>query len=151
MKTYKGQTVPEGATHYSEVSNLNPFYKYTDNYFGYYNCKTNNWVQLVYSWAEDYSLVKLMTTAAWMPKTGTYCEVLFKGIWAQAFYVGRKEDGSQLFEGIEGDRIIPEEIRGYKTDRQKFIEKGESCVSIGLMEAMLGSLYDNGARFVESE
>lgn len=59
MKTFKGQTVPEGATHYSEASLLHPFYKYTDDYFGCYCNVTDRWVQLVYSWADDYSLVGL--------------------------------------------------------------------------------------------
>ena len=58
MKIYNGHIIPEGATHFSEVSQLHPFYRLTPS-FGYYDDSGKAWVKLPNSWAEDYNLKEI--------------------------------------------------------------------------------------------
>jgi len=108
MQTFRGLQVPEGATHYSDVSEIDVFYEYEGpaGVFQYYSNELKRWVLLPPRWAADYKLKEL-----------------------------------------------PERFT-VKSDREKFIERCETTLSFPYSldrEEEYGTLYDNGARFVEND
>lgn len=56
---FKGQEIPEGATHTSDVSQIHIFYRLTDRVFSFYDGMSDSWTDLPYSWVDDYGLIEL--------------------------------------------------------------------------------------------
>lgn len=157
VKKYKGHDVPDGATHYSLLSN--EFLKWTGSSNNLHHNINGRWIAIPFRHTLNSTDIELpQEPEQWMPEVGAWCEVESDthGEHKKAFYVGLSADGSHIFD-VEQKWLwrldTSMHVRPIKTERERFIEQATKldAAHVWTSAEFAGDMFDNGARFSGGE